>query len=328
MKRAISMILLFLVCLSITVPAWANSEGGENNSTSQTPCFTVTYEDLPNGFSLPGNDVSFTAILTDKPEDSGDKMITFGTQSISGHTVTVPINFPKYEVIGEYKYTITQSPGNIAGVYYDDVSMVFGVFAGYNDNDQIGVVETSVDNNDENNGKKTGFNNIYSTGSLNVSNTVSGNVGDRNRPFEIIITFSAPANQSIPDTITYIDPETSKEKTISATAWTISENEPAKKAVSVSIKLKSGNATKFNNVPQGVAYEVSQEVVEGYTLNYQSTNIGEITGGATTNTGVNNTMSSGLGTGIFMQRTPYILVLILGIGGLVLVLRGNRKRGF
>ena len=36
----------------------------------------------------------------------------------------------------------------------------------------------------------------------------------------------------------------------------------------------------------------------------------------------------GADTGIVLQRAPYILVLLGGIGGLVLVLRGNRKRGF
>ena len=54
MKKTIPIILLFLVCLSYTITAYAE---GENNSwdesdASEGPCFTVTY-DGPIGMTAP-----------------------------------------------------------------------------------------------------------------------------------------------------------------------------------------------------------------------------------------------------------------------------------
>lgn len=61
MKKTIPIILLFLVCLSYTITAYAE---GENNSwdesdASEGPCFTVTY-DGPIGMTAPEETLHFT----------------------------------------------------------------------------------------------------------------------------------------------------------------------------------------------------------------------------------------------------------------------------
>ena len=327
MKRAISMILLFLLCLSASTPAWAV----DDNTTTQGPCFTVTYTGTPEGFEVPEGDVSFTVELTSKPEGSDEKMITIGTQPSGENTVTVPITLPNnYSKVGVYTYSISQKAGSILGVTYDPDPIVFQVIVGYENEEDtdIGIIATGVgkkliiNDSEVSNEKKTGFENTYSNigyGTLNVTNTVSGNIGDRQKPFYITVTFTAPENKVIANEITY----TVYENNYLVTENTISGG--GAKTVAVNISLKSGQTATFSNVPAGVGYVVSQKPESGYTLVYEGDS-GTISKGIESNAKVTNSITGGLGTGIYMQRTSYILVLALGIVGLVLLLRGKRKR--
>jgi len=346
MKKTISMILLLLVCLSVSVPAWADGDGseagtgseGSNTPTQTTPCFTVTYTGTPEGFTVPAGDVSFTAELIDYPTGASDKMITFGTQSINGNEITVPILLPEtgYSVVGVYTYTITQAGGSILGVSYDIDSIVFNVIVGYiNEEDEvIGIIASGVgkkliiNESEESSGKKTEFTNTYNNGhgTLTITNSVTGNIGDRQKEFLVTVTFTAPEGKSIGDLISYYNPGDNSNNTVSADAWRPLAGGTARTAV-VTISLKNGQTSTFNNVPAGVGYEVSQTATNGYRTDYEY-NTGTIGDDDTINATVINSMSGSLGTGIFVQRAPYIVVMAGGIGGLVLLLRGKRKRGF
>ena len=269
MKKAACIILLFLVCLNFTAAAYAdggqNESGGNGsgNQPSTVPAFTVTYSNLPEGVSVPSDEVSFLCEPVSGYNNPENLMLSFGTPTVSGSVMTVPFVFPdEYSVIGEYRYSIRQNAGKLMGVTYDDVPFVFCVLVGYSDDGSIGVVASGAGSDGTGGGKKIGFENIYRTGTLNVTNTVEGNIGDRDKDFAITVTFSIPEESSIESPITYSVPGVDSPQTIAVDAW---QTSGSNKTTSVTIHLKSSQSATFSNVPAGVSYTVSPTQEEGYT---------------------------------------------------------------
>lgn len=294
MKKAACIILLFLVCLNFTAAAYADAgqngdgDGSSGNQPSTVPAFTVTYSNLPDGVSIPPNEGSFLCEPVSGTNNPENLMLSFGTPTVSGSVMTVPFVFPDgYSVIGEYHYSIRQDAGKIMGVTYDDVPFVFCVLVGYSDDGSIGVVASGAGSDGTGGGKKIGFENIYRTGTLNVTNTVEGNIGDRDKDFAITVTFSIPEESSIESPITYSVPGVDSPQTIAVDAW---QTSGSNKTTSVTIHLKSSQSATFSNVPAGVSYTVMPTQAEGY-MQTVSQGPGTIAADSSASAGVTNTMS-------------------------------------
>jgi hypothetical protein len=322
MKKTVSMIFFILLCTIISISAYADLE-------NTTPSFIVGYIG-PSGEAVTAPDETLVFRSVPAASNPASVNIDFGTQTRNGAEIMVPIMLSNYSIPGIYSYTIAQTEGSTLGVSYDTVPIIFCVLAGYEENgSQIKVLQTGAGRPEEGGDKKSGFTNTCSNigyGSLTVTNTVTGNIGDRQKPFTVTVIFTAPEGKSIAENITYIDPEDNINKTISASSWAVPTGGTAK-AASVSIRLKNAQTVTFSNIPAGVAYAVSQTSESGYTLEYGGES-GTINANTTASANFTNSSIGSLGTGLFLQRTSYILVLVLGIVGLVLLLRGKRKRGF
>jgi len=323
MKKVISVILISLFCAVSSISASADLD------LKTAPSFTVYYESSGAGSTVPTETLEFSSVPAQSNPANGN--ISFGTQTRSGAEITVPILLTvNYSIPGIYSYTITQTEGSTLGVSYDTKPIVFCVLVGYDEENggQIKVLQTGAGKDEDSGMKKTGFTNTcnYSHGTLQIMNTVNGNTGDRNKEFTINVSFTAPENKSIADVITYSEPETGTPKEISVESWKIPEGGSAR-TVSVTVKLKNAQTVTFSNVPAGVMYTVSQTREDGYTLEYEGEN-GTISADTPASAKFTNSSSGSLGTGIFFKRMPYIIILALGIIGLVLLLRGKRKRDF
>ena len=301
MKKAACIILLFLVCLNFTAAAYAdggqNGSGGSSsgNQPSTVPAFTATYSNLPDGVSIPSNEGSFICEPVSGYNNPEDLMLSFGTPTVSGSVMTVPFVFPDgYSEIGEYRYSIRQNTGTIMGVAGSD-----------------GTGE----------GKKIGFENIYRTGILNVTNTVEGNIGDRDKDFAITVTFSIPEESSIESPITYSVPGVDGPQTIAVDTW---QPSGSNRTTSVTIHLKSGQSATFSNVPAGVSYTVSPTQEEGYKQTV-SPGPGTITAGSDVSAGVTNKMDGSLNAGIVYRTTGTIIVFAAAVIGLLALLLGKRR---
>ena len=328
MKKAACIILLFLVCLNFTAAAYADGGqdgsggNGSGNQPSTVPAFTATYSNLPDGVSIPSNEGSFICEPVSGYNNPEDLMLSFGTPTVSGSVMTVPFVFPDgYSVIGEYRYSIRQNAGKIMGVTYDDVPFVFCVLVGYSDDGSIGVVASGAGSDGTGGGKKIGFENIYRTGTLNVTNTVEGNIGDRDKDFAITVTFSIPEESSIESPITYSVPGVDSPQTIAVDAW---QTSGSNKTTSVTIHLKSSQSATFSNVPAGVSYTVSPTQAEGYTQTV-SPGPGTITAGSDASAGVTNKMDGSLNAGIVYRTTAYVIVFAFAVIGLLVLLLGKRR---
>ena len=328
MKKAVCIILLFLICLNFTAAAYA--DGGQNGSgggsggdqPSTVPSFTVTYSNLPEGVSLPSDEVSFLCERVSGYNNPEDLMLSFGTPTVSGSVMTVPLVFPDgYSEIGEYRYSIRQNAGTIMGVTYDDVPFVFCVLVGYGEGGSIGVVASGAGSDGTGEGKKIGFENIYRTGTLNVTNTVEGNIGDRDKDFAITVTFSIPEESSIESPITYSVPGVDSPQTIAVDAW---QTSGSNKTTSVTIHLKSSQSATFSNVPAGVSYTLMPTQAEGYTQTV-SPGPGTIAADSSASAGVTNTMNGTLNAGIVYRTTAYVIVFAFAVIGLLALLLGKRR---
>ena len=328
MKKAACIILLFLICLNCIAATYADGgqngsgDGSSGNQPSAVPAFTVTYSNLPEGVSVPSDEVSFLCEPVSGYNNPENLMLSFGTPTVSGSVMTVPFVFPdEYSVIGEYRYSIRQNAGRLMGVTYDDDPFVFCVLVGYGDGGSIGVVASGAGSDGTGEGKKIGFENIYRMGTLNVTNTVEGNFGDINKDFAITVTFSIPEENSIESPITYSVPGIDAPQTIAADTWQASGSN---KTTSVTIHLKSSQSATFSNVPAGVSYTVSPTQAEGYKQTV-SPGPGTITAGSDASAGVTNEMNGSLNAGIVYRTTGTMIVFAAAVIGLLALLRGKRR---
>lgn len=223
--------------------------------------------------------------------------------------------------VGIYTYTVTEEPGDTAGVTYHGKTMTLMATVHY---DKSGEMVTSYAFKD-NETKISDIVNTYSAGALNVGKRVVGNLGDRTKKFDIKVTFTAPDNQTVRSTITYGDEE--NPQTITPADF---ENE--KHTVTVTISLANEQSMQFNNVPYGVKYTVKEEEYKGYTPHYSYAGEGADHQEGTINTSltfahIDNEKEGTVDTGVILHSAPYILLLV-GVGAAAvafLILRKHRE---
>ena len=196
MKKTIPINLLFLVCLSNTITAYAE---GENNSwdesdASEGPCFTVTY-DGPIGMTAPEETLHFTVSEVNGHSNPGHEMITIPDIAINNKQTTVSIVLPEFKSVGEYQYCITQDAGSYPEFEYDTGQIIFHVLVGYDVSDNIKVLATGIGFSDS--GKKVSFTNRFGYGTLNISSNVIGTDQDRDKDFEVTILFTVPERTEV-----------------------------------------------------------------------------------------------------------------------------------
>ena len=160
-----------------------------------------------------------------------------------------------------YSYIITEKVGDTAGVeYYDgDILMVVTVVQGEDDQYRVAAIHTE-DITDEDAAKNDYFTNTYYSGTLDVTKEVTGNMGDRQKPFEVYVTFTAPEGQNIEAPIYYTDDGNDYEISF---VDTDSEEKTFINEKTVTITLKHDETVKFKNIPYGVKYTLGEKDYTG-----------------------------------------------------------------
>ena len=252
--------------------------------------------------------------------------------------VAVAVTADSYQSVGYYYYEFREKAGNTAGVTYAADTCAVRV-AVVNDDASAGALK--IDNvklyrvnADGSLGQKAeNVTNVYAAGSLSVTKTVTGNMGDRNREFDVTVTFTAPAGTEIHAPIAI---STSAGITGNPTEAVINA---AKTGATASVKVKDGTTVVFSNSPKGVAYQVTETQAEGYqTPKYNGaesvggkngtitdTAAGTGTVGMAQSVEIENKRETTIDTGIFLSNLPYVLVLA-GIAAAALLFFAGKKR--
>lgn len=252
--------------------------------------------------------------------------------------VAVTVTAASYQSVGYYYYQFREKAGNTAGVTYAADTCVVRV-AVVNDDAAAGALKIDsvrlykVNADGSLGDKAENVTNEYAAGKLSVTKTVTGNMGDRNKEFDVTVTFTAPAGKEIHAPIAI---STSAGITGNPTEATING---AKTGATATIKVKDGTTVVFSNIPKGVAYQVTEMQADGYhapkyngtesasgkTGTITDTAAGTGTVGMTQSVEIENKRETTIDTGIFLSNLPYILVLA-GIAAAALLFFAGKKR--
>ena len=250
--------------------------------------------------------------------------------------VAVAVTADSYQSMGYYYYEFREKAGNTAGVTYAADTCAVRVAVVNDDSGALKIdsVRLYKVNADGSLGDKAeNVTNVYAAGSLSVTKTVTGNMGDRNREFDVTVTFTAPAGTEIHAPIAI---STSAGITGNPTEAVINA---AKTGATASVKVKDGTTVVFSNIPKGVTYQVTETQADGYhTPKYNGTEsaggksgtitdtaAGAGTVGMTQSVEIENKRETTIDTGIFLSDLPYVLVLA-GIAAAALLFFAGKKR--
>ena len=317
MKKTISILLALMLVLGLG--AAASAENGQSfdaalsdNAVTITKTLTVRGE----GAAYPGDTLSFTA---------GDGAVAEATEgtvapalpAIADVTVAegdtsaeIRVVLPAFDTVGVYTYEITETDSHAAGVSYrsEAIRLVLTVI------EQDGKKVVAAVHCEAEGAEKTDrFENVYSAGSLNVSKTVAGNLGDRELDFHFTVTFTAPEGQTVNSTIRYGEDQTL------AAGWS--------DTATAEITLKHNESLRFDNIPAGVSYTVTEaeENQDGYTTE-KSGDSGAITAENISEAAFTNTKTVAVDTGVTLDSLPYLLIAAAAVLGLGLLTK-RRLRG-
>lgn len=350
-KKLTAGALALSMMFAMATPAFAvRIENEYPDMTSVT--FTKIYEAMNENTTSPKETFKFDIVgvdVTDAAE--GVTINTYGMPEVG--TVSyeageagsatkakkITVNLPRYESVGIYTYKITEKAQGTAGVTYwgNDIilkvtvieqSGKFRVAAVHTeDAKRDGTYDTSKG---ENSTKNDTFRNFYSAGSLSVTKCVTGYLGDRNKKFEVTVTFKAPEGKTVKEAIKYKyskhsegDSEGDTEKTIAVDAWKEGKAE-------VKINLAGADAVVFTNIPYDVTYTVVEKdytTSDGYDpADYYFTDDNKKIDSAIDGVVITNNKGGTVDTGVILDNAPYILMLAVVAGAaMTLVIKKRRE---
>lgn len=216
-----------------------------------------------------------------------------GAATANGATGEITVALPEYTSVGVYEYTLQEVAGTTAGVTYygKTIKLVVTVVNGGNNNLlRIAGVHT------ESSGVKSDtFENTYRAGTLNVSKTVTGNLGDKNKYFEFKVTLTGENGKTYGDSYAV----TGGSKDDNPKSIVIGQE--------TTFMLKHGDTLSIANLPYGVTYTVTETAVTGYettkTGDSGTINAAEHTAAFT------NTKTGSIDTGVTTENLPYVLLI-------------------
>ena len=229
-----------------------------------------------------------------------------------------------YSSVGVYTYTIRETPGDTAGVTYHSDPITLKVTVIEQDGQiRVAAVHTEKEDKDKKDTTKSDtITNVYSAGKLTVTKNVTGLLGDKNKKFDITITFTSAkeVKEKIYDAANNV--------LVPTTAWT-KDKDTGIYTATATIPLANGRSKTYMNIPYGVTYEVTEA---DYTGSGYDTPVYDYTDKAKkidsdedTVTVINN-KNGNIDMGVTLNNMPYILVLaVLAAGVAVFVIRKRRE---
>lgn len=322
MKKFISIVLVLVLALSLSTMAFAGTVANPDPSTATTFTFEKNYKTTAGQTpaQYPAETLQFN--VTKAATNPNDTMISIADTTVDGNPDNIVVTVPAYTAVGKYNYTVTETAGNTQGVTYATNSFGVQVLVSYNDDHTALVAETTFTTSDGANGKKVdSITNTYDLGALSVTKTVSGNLADQNKEFEVDVTFNA--TKDVKSDITYTDGTEAK---------TITAADMDDGTQTVTITLKHNETVTFNNIPAGVTYTVVEKAkhlvaaggtmnpnsAEDYTATYTNES-GTIAADTTTAATINNAKGTTVDTGVALDNLPYVMLIAVAVVGLAVV---------
>lgn len=318
-KKLFAVLLATVTMLCMGTTAFA-AEGDAANTDATSVTITKKYVAANEGTISPAETFTLTqqgnGVVEDGEAASAPALgavtgavFAEGAAAKNGATAKITVNLPEYTSVGVYTYTLKETDNKTAGVTYysKDIKLVVTVIQGEDGELRVAGVHTE----DEGQVKSDEITNIYSAGTLKVSKTVTGNLGDRDKYFTFKVTLTGEQDKNYADSY-------------AVTGSSYKENPTTVKVGETAVfHLKHGDTISISNLPYGVTYTVTETAAEGYTTEKTgdsgSINSAEATAAFT------NTKEGDIDTGIKLDSLPYILVFAGALAlAVIMVIRKRR----
>ena len=327
MKRFISALMVLLMILSLSFAVMAEGDEPVAGATTYTDQTTATFEVSYTATSgtQPEETFTFTAFTCTSVTDAADGVTTDNApvpDTIAGVTLnstttsgTATINLPTYTSVGVYTYTFNQIVGTTSGVTYykdDAVQNMSLVVTVVEQNGKVRVAAVHVEAGTASTDKTGEITNTYDSGTLAVSKTVTGLLGDKTKEFSVTVEFTPADGEEIKSAITF-----------NGGSFTEAQSVDNNKAT---FNIKHGQTITFSNIPVGVTWKVTEDDYssDGYTTTY-SKQTDTMTNAAAT-CAITNDKGGTPDTGIILDSLPYILICLFAVvGTVILIVRRSRK---
>lgn len=318
-KKLIASILamVMLLCMNVSVFAEQTNSYTDQETVTINKKYTLTN----NGTTSPRE--TFTLTQVDKKVTDGDATeapnlgtitgATYdaGEATVDGTTAAITIQLPTYTNVGVYEYTLKEVAGTTAGVSYfsGNIKLVVTVINGDNGKLRVAGVHTET----EGGTKSDIITNTYSAGTLNVSKTVNGILGDKTKYFEFNVTLTGENGKTYASSYN-VDGGSNENN-----PGTIEIGEPT------TFYLKDDETISIGNLPYGVEYTVTENDYReaGYTTTTTG-DTGTIDKPSQT-AAFTNTKGGTVDTGIYLNNLPYLGALAIVLVAAVVLIRRRRR---
>lgn len=333
MKKLLSIGLAAMLAFGLATTSFAEEAGSDASEAGTGSSTTTTSTDgivtIQKVYKLENADTispaeTFTLVqdgpgtVKDDKDEAAPALGTItgatykeGAATVSGTTGNITVALPEYTSVGVYEYTLKEdSSAQTAGVdyYAKDIKLVVTVVN--DDNGKLRIAAVHTESTGE--AKSNKFPNTYKAGELDVSKTVTGNLGDKNKYFEFKVTLTGEAGKTYRDSYAV----TGGSNTANPSTIKIGEE--------TTFLLKHGETIHIENLPYGVTYTVTETAVDGYTTE-KTGDTGEIKA-AEQAAEFTNKKEGSVDTGVVLNNMPYILVLaVLAAGVAVFIIRKRRE---
>ena len=285
--------------------------------------FTKTYT-VTGGETVPAETLAFSI----EGNGTGNPLLVVGnnnTFAVNGTatTYTIPFNVTLNNAkAGIYTYTISEVAGATQGVTYGSEKISVSVLVELKDG--VTPVIAKIGVTKVNDVKASEIVNKYDLGSLTVSKEVTGNLGDKEKTFDMTVTFTS--DKEVLSIIAKDGQDLALTWTKAGNNWTATDR----------ISLAHGDDVAYTNIPAGVTYEVVEADYTAGDANSEngydaaayaySDNDKEIAQSDEDTVVVTNNKETDIATGLVINNLPYILALAAVALAAVAFMR--RRRSF
>ena len=341
MKKCFALLLTLLLALGLTATAFA-VEG----ETPTRPSITVdgqTYEDITEvpitklyqlandgtvspaetfRFSIAADSVTDSAITAaaDMPvftPSTFDIAFSEGAATAAGASSSFALPLPEFSSVGIYTYKITESAGSTAGVTYNGQALYLKITVLQPEGEgKVRVAAVHLGSADGS--KQDNILNTYSAGTLNVTKTVAGLLGDRDKDFRFHVTLTRQSGYDMNSTIGF---------SVAGMDQSFTPVWDDNGQCTVDFTLKHGQTASLTNLPYGMSYTVTEDdyTGEGYTTAVTGDS-GTIEAAAAT-AEFTNTKGGSIDNGVLLDSAPYAVLLTMAVaGGAAMFLRRRSQR--
>lgn len=277
-------------------------------SPAETVNYTVTGSKVETGTARTVPDLTVDGVSYAK--DSA---------TAAGYTQDVVLHFADTDTPGVYTYTLTPSYGDPhqAGLVTDNATLYVTYTVSYNAD---GVLKPTVairkgsPDAQTKLSAKTPIVMQFNTGTLDVTKSVQGKLGDKTEEFKITVTLNGNGVDGAAYGTQY-----------AVTGDSDNDNKTIAVGTPATFLLHDGENVQIADLPDGMTYEVTEADYkdEGYTSQV-SDPTGAISTGDTKTVTVTNTKDPSIDTGVFLNNAPYLAILA-GVGAAAIIVINRRR---